>query len=107
MQGFAALAGEEGVLSIDTPALLPVSAFPYAHASALAGALAELRAGDSKSTFQPVGSTAERSVEYEVRRAERESAVLGAVDAPALLAAAAAEGLVPRPGSGAVFSRWD
>ena len=81
MQGFAALAGEDGIVSLDTLAPAPASSFPAAHASALAAAAAVL--------LPP----------------EQQPAPHGSVSALQLLAAAAAVGLVPRPGTGAVFSR--
>lgn len=82
MQGFAALAGEDGIMSLDTLAPAPASSFPAAHASALAAAAAALLPPDQQTTPH------------------------GPVSALQLLAAAAAVGLVPRPGTGAVFSRW-
>ena len=81
MQGFAALAGEDGIVSLDTLAPVPASSFPSAHASALAAAAAAL--------LPP----------------EQQLADHGSVSTLQLLVAAAAVGLVPRPGTGAVFSR--
>lgn len=81
MQGFAELAGEDGIVSLDTLAPSPASSFPAAHASALAAAAAVL--------LPP----------------EQQPAPHGSVSALQLLATAAAVGLVPRPGTGAVFSR--
>jgi hypothetical protein len=82
MQGFAALAGEDGIVSLDTLAPAPASSFPAVHASALAAAAANLL---------PPGQQLEPNA---------------SVSALPLLEAAAAAGLVPRPGTGAVFSRW-
>lgn len=82
MQGFAVLAGEDGIVSLDTLAPAPAFSFPAAHSSALAAAAAAL--------LPP----------------EQQPAPHGSVSVLQLLAAAAAVGLVPRPGTGAVFSRW-
>ena len=82
MQGFAMLAGEDGIVSLDTLAPASASSFPAAHASDLAAAAAALLPS------------------------EQQLASHGSVSALQLLEAAAAVGLVPRPGTGAVFSRW-
>lgn len=87
MQGFAELAGEDGIVLLDLAAPLPASSFPGVHASALAAAAAYLLAG-RHGQQQPTAPPA------------------ATVDVLQLLMATAAVGLVPRPGTGAVFSRY-
>lgn len=81
-------------LLLQAPLLYPDSTLPCAHASALAGAVSALQAASARGA-----ATA----------AERAAAAAAVPDdtlcAPAQLAAAAAAGLMPRPGTGALFAR--
>ena len=137
MRGFATLAGEEGIVALDAPPLLPPSTFPqvlqlqdtlhvclcptdrcdnfffsdmhgFLETCSLRCHLDELPVPAFLSlcvTFDKQHLVWEQARGAELQGALAAARGCPALTAPALLAAAAAAGLVHRPGTGAVFSR--